>query len=36
MHRLAAALLLLAVAVGSARAEQPRTFSAEGLAKVSD
>ncbi len=29
-------LLLLALAAGSARAEQPRTFSAEGLAKVSD
>ena len=35
-RRLAVALLLLAVAVGGARAEQPRTFSAEGLAKVSD
>jgi CubicO group peptidase (beta-lactamase class C family) len=38
--RLAAVFLLLAVAVGSARAEQPgaapRTFSAEGLAKVAD
>jgi CubicO group peptidase (beta-lactamase class C family) len=31
-----AALLLLAVAACGARAEQPRTFSAEGLAKVSD
>jgi CubicO group peptidase (beta-lactamase class C family) len=30
------ALLLLAAAAGSARAEQPRSFSAEGLAKVSD
>src|SRR6201991_3656333 len=30
------ALLLLALAAGSARAEQPRTFSLEGLAKVSD
>jgi CubicO group peptidase (beta-lactamase class C family) len=39
MRRLAVtALLLLAVAAGGARAEQlaPRTFSAEGLAKVSD
>src|ERR1700732_4245265 len=41
MRRLAVtALLLLAAAVGSARAEQPgaapRTFSTEGLAKVSD
>jgi CubicO group peptidase (beta-lactamase class C family) len=36
-HRLAvAALLLLAIAAGSARAEQPRAFSAEGLAKVSN
>jgi CubicO group peptidase (beta-lactamase class C family) len=31
-----AALLLLATAAGSARAEQPRHFSAGGLAKVSD
>src|SRR5215472_15449879 len=30
------ALLLLAVAAGGARAERPREFSAEGLAKVSD
>ncbi len=30
------ALLLLAVASGDARAEQPRTFSADGLGKVSD
>jgi CubicO group peptidase (beta-lactamase class C family) len=30
------ALLLLAVAAGSARAEQPRTFSTGGLANVSD
>src|SRR6476661_5895238 len=29
-------ILLLAVAAGSARGEQPRTFSADGLAKVSD
>src|SRR3984957_9489395 len=36
LHRLAAALLLLAAAAGNARAEQPRTFSADGLAKVSD
>jgi CubicO group peptidase (beta-lactamase class C family) len=37
MRRLAvAALLLLAVVAGGARAEPPRTFSAEGLAKVSD
>ncbi len=36
MRRLAAALLLLVAAAGSARAEQPRQFSAEGLAKVSD
>jgi CubicO group peptidase (beta-lactamase class C family) len=37
MRRLAVkALLLLAVAAGSARAEPPRHFSAEGLAKVSD
>jgi CubicO group peptidase (beta-lactamase class C family) len=36
-HRLAVtALLLLAAAAGGARAEQPRTFSAAGLAKVSD
>ena len=31
-----AAFLLLAVAAGSARAEPPRQFSADGLAKVSD
>jgi CubicO group peptidase (beta-lactamase class C family) len=37
MRRLAvAAFLLLAVAAGGAHAEPPRTFSAEGLAKVSD
>ena len=36
MRRLAAALLLLVAAADSARAEQPRTFSADGLAKVSD
>src|SRR5690242_6970454 len=36
MRRLAVATLLLAVTAGSARAEQPRSFSAEGLAKVSD
>jgi CubicO group peptidase (beta-lactamase class C family) len=36
VRRLAAALLLLVAAAGSARAEQPRQFSAEGLAKVSD
>ena len=37
MRRLAvAALLLLSVVAGSARAEQPRQFSPEGLAKVSD
>jgi CubicO group peptidase (beta-lactamase class C family) len=37
VHRLGvAALLLLAAAAGSVRAEQPRTFSTEGLAKVSD
>ena len=36
MRGLAAALLLLVAAAGSALAEQPRTFSAEGLAKVSD
>jgi CubicO group peptidase (beta-lactamase class C family) len=40
MRRLAVAALLLAVAAGSARAEQPagapRAFSAVGLAKVSD
>src|SRR6202051_3582651 len=36
LRRLAAALLLLAAAAGNARAEQPRTFSADGLAKVSD
>ena len=36
MRRLAAALLLLFAAADGARAEQPRQFSAEGLAKVSD
>ena len=36
MRRLAAALLLLFAAAEGARAEQPRQFSAEGLAKVSD
>lgn len=37
MRRLvAAALLLLAAVAGGARAEEPRQFSAEGLAKVSD
>jgi CubicO group peptidase (beta-lactamase class C family) len=36
MRRLAAVILLLAVAAGGARAGQPREFSAEGLAKVSD
>jgi len=40
LRRLAALFLLLALAAGSARAEQPgvasRQFSAEGLAKVSD
>jgi CubicO group peptidase (beta-lactamase class C family) len=36
VRRLAAALLLLVAAADSARAEQPRQFSAEGLAKVSD
>jgi len=36
MRRLAVATLLLAVTAGSARAEPPREFSAEGLAKVSD
>jgi len=35
-RRLAVAALLLTAAVGSARAEQPRQFSADGLAKVSD
>jgi CubicO group peptidase (beta-lactamase class C family) len=36
MRRLAVTALLLAVAVGGARAGDPRTFSVEGLAKVSD
>jgi CubicO group peptidase (beta-lactamase class C family) len=36
VRRLAAALLLLVAVAGSARAEQPRQFSADGLAKVSD
>jgi len=35
-RRLSVAGLLLAITAGGARAEQPRTFSAEGLAKVSD
>jgi CubicO group peptidase (beta-lactamase class C family) len=36
MRRLAFAALLLAVAAGSAHAEQPRQYSVDGLAKVSD
>src|SRR5581483_2071204 len=35
-RRLSVAGLLLAITAGGARAEHPRTFSAEGLAKVSD
>src|ERR1700759_1378702 len=36
VRRLAAAAAILLFAAGGARAEQPRQFSAEGLAKVSD
>src|ERR1700759_3466555 len=36
VRRLAAAAAILLFAAGGARAEQPRPFSAEGLAKVSD
>src|ERR1700760_2114550 len=36
VRRLAAAAAILLFAAGGARADQPRPFSAEGLAKVSD